>query len=108
MVPLLYGRQARRVVRCLEQGSGESSDLCFLFSDRKPVLLDWAGNAWVLYGQASRAISTGKLNASPRLHIPPINLVVFKGPSGSSKLQGDLILKGASRLDAFSGYPVRT
>ena len=65
-------------------------------------------NAWVLYGQASRVISTGKLNASPRLHIPPINLVVFKGPSGSSKLQGDLILKGASRLDAFSGYPVRT
>ena len=70
--------------------------------------LVFAGNAWVLYGQASRAISTGKLNASPRLHIPPINLVVFKGPSGSSKLQGDLILKGASRLDAFSGYPVRT
>jgi len=61
-----------------------------------------------LHGQASRAISTGKLSASPRLHTPPINLVVFQGPSGGSRPQGGLILGGASRLDAFSGYPVRT
>jgi len=30
------------------------------------------------------------------------------GPLGESSSQGDLILGGASRLDAFSGYPVRT
>ncbi len=33
------------------------------------------------YGQAERAISNGKLNASPRLHIRPIKLVVFQCPS---------------------------
>ena len=52
--------------------------------------------------QANRAISTGQLNALPRLHLQPIDVVVYHGP------QGYLVLKGASRLDAFSGYPVRT
>ena len=33
------------------------------------------------YGQAERAISTGKLNPLLNLHIRPINLVVFQGPS---------------------------
>ena len=52
--------------------------------------------------QAYRAISTSQLKALPLLHLWPIDVVVFHGP------QGDLVLKGASRLDAFSGYPVRT
>ena len=38
----------------------------------------------------------------------PINVVVFYGPTGLSRSQGKLILKEASRLDAFSAYPVRT
>ncbi len=62
---------------------------------------------WVLYGQASRAISTGQLNALQRFHIRPINQLVLLDPSGGSRPRGDLILKEASRLDAFSGYPVR-
>jgi len=33
-------------------------------------------------GQAERPISTGLLNALLRLHARPINLVVYKGPSG--------------------------
>ena len=33
-------------------------------------------------GQASRAVSTGKLNASRRLHLQPINQVVFLGSLG--------------------------
>src|SRR6202043_4258582 len=33
------------------------------------------------YGQAERAISTGKLHALLRFHLQPINLVVFLGPS---------------------------
>ena len=33
-----------------------------------------------LYGQAARIISTGKLNALLRFHIPPINQVVYLGP----------------------------
>ena len=52
--------------------------------------------------QANRAISTGQLNALLRLHLRPIDEVVYLGP------QGYLVLRGASRLDAFSGYPVRS
>ena len=33
------------------------------------------------YGQAERAISTGKLHALLRFHFQPINQVVFLGPS---------------------------
>jgi hypothetical protein len=49
-----------------------------------------------------RAISTGRLHGLPRFHLRPIDVVVFHGS------QRDLVLRGASRLDAFSGYPVRT
>ncbi len=52
--------------------------------------------------QAYRTISTGQLSALPRLHLRPIDVVVYHGP------QGYLVLRGASRLDAFSGYPVRS
>ena len=34
-----------------------------------------------IYGQAERAISIGKLNALLRLHLRPIDVVVFDGPS---------------------------
>ena len=52
--------------------------------------------------QAYRAISTSQLNALLRLHLWPIDEVVYLGP------QGYLVLRGASRLDAFSGYPFRS
>ena len=32
-------------------------------------------------GQAARPISTARLNALRRLHLRPINLVIFQGPS---------------------------
>ena len=64
--------------------------------------------SFLLYGQASRAISTGQLNALQRFHTQPINVLVLNGSLEDLKSQGDLILEGASRLDAFSGYPVRT
>ena len=38
--------------------------------------------AWVLYGQAARSISTGRLHVLPRVDRRPINVVVFDGPSG--------------------------
>ena len=37
-------------------------------------------------GQANRQISTGKLNALLRVHLRPINLVVFEVPQGISSL----------------------
>ena len=60
------------------------------------------------YGQASRLISTGRLNTSPCLHLQPIEQLFSLFPSGPSSGQGCLILGMASRLDAFSGYPFRT
>ena len=49
-------------------------------------------------------ISTLRLHTLPHFHLEPINLVVYKG----SYILGNLILRGASRLDAFSAYPLRT
>ena len=67
--------------------------------DRRWLLGQRPLSAW---NQADRAISTGPLNALPRLHFRPIDVMVCHGS------QGYLVLRGASRLDAFSGYPVRT
>ena len=58
-------------------------------------------------GSSPRPISTRLLNDSRHLHIVPINLVVFKG-SYLIVSVGYLILRPASRLDAFSVYPIRT
>ena len=52
--------------------------------------------------QANRTISTGKLHTLLCFHTRPINVVVFHGS------QGILVLRWVSRLDAFSGYPIRT
>ena len=54
-----------------------------------------------------RRISTGQLNPSQGLHLRPIYPVVSRTPYFLYET-GYLILKSASRLDAFSGYPVRT
>ena len=48
-----------------------------------------------------RAIRTARLRWLPNFHLRPIDVVVFHGP------RGDLVSRGVSRLDAFSGYPVR-
>ena len=53
-----------------------------------------------------RPISTGRLNALLRLHLRPINLVIYQGPY-QIKSVGNLILERASRLYAFSAYPFR-
>ena len=53
-----------------------------------------------------RPISNSQLRTLLHFHLCPIYLVVFKG---SYYLRmGYLILRGASRLDAFSVYPVQT
>ena len=49
-----------------------------------------------------RAISTGQLHRLPCFHLRPINVVVYHGS------RRDLVLRRISRLDAFSGYSVRT
>ena len=53
-----------------------------------------------------RSISIGQLHALLHLHLQPIYLMVYKG--SYFLRMGNLILKMASRLDAFSVYPCRT
>src|SRR3712207_8817334 len=48
--------------------------------------------------QADRAISTGKLNALPRLHTWPINVVVFHGSQGSTRFKVGFPLRCLQRL----------
>ena len=52
------------------------------------------------------AVRTGRLRRSPAVHSRPIDLVVFQEPSHLRA--GNLVLKRASRLDAFSAYPFPT
>ena len=59
-------------------------------------------DGFVVVSSANRVISTGQLNGLPRFHLRPIDVVVFHGS------RRDLVLRRVSRLDAFSGYPVRT
>ena len=59
-------------------------------------------------GWSSRsAVRTGRLRRSPAVHSRPIDLVVFQEPSDLFG-HGNLVLKRASRLDAFSAYPFPT
>ncbi|CDN43168.1 hypothetical protein BN871_FO_00160 [Paenibacillus sp. P22] len=60
--------------------------------------------AFLTHRISPRPISIRQLHALLRFHPEPINLVVYQG----SYILGNLILRGASRLDAFSAYPVRT
>ncbi len=64
-------------------------------------------NARICSKSSPRLISTGQLNTLLCLHFRPINQMVFLEPYHLNGV-GDLILGGASRLDAFSVYPVRT
>ena len=52
--------------------------------------------------ELDRAIRTGKLRVSPRFDSRPIDVMVSHGS------RRDLVSRGVSRLDAFSGYPVQT
>ncbi len=57
-------------------------------------------------GTSPRPISTGRLGITA-VHLRPINPVFCWGPYPVVPV-GNLILKRASRLDAFSGYHFRT
>ena len=73
--------------------SGITRELLYHF----PTLTFWS---------SPRPISSSQLHALQHFHPCPINLVVFKGSYFFR--MGYLILRGASRLDAFSVYPVPT
>src|SRR5437879_13569390 len=54
-----------------------------------------------------RPISTAQLKRLPVLHLRPINQLVSLGSYLVNPV-GDLVLRWASYLDAFSTYPIRT
>ena len=59
-----------------------------------------------IFRSSPRPISSSQLHTLPCFHLCPIYLVVFKG--SYCFRMGYLILRGASRLDAFSVYPFQT
>ena len=59
------------------------------------------------FRSSPRPISIGKLHASQRFHRRPIYLIVSEG-SYLLYAVAVFFFRGASRLDAFSVYPVRT
>ena len=61
----------------------------------------------LVFWLSPRPISTSQLHALLHLHTWPINLVIYKGSYWINSM-GNLILRGVSRLDAFSAYPFRT
>ena len=61
--------------------------------------------AFFAFWSSPRPISNSQLHTLPCFHLCPIYLVVFKGSYFFR--MGYLILRGASRLDAFSVYPVQ-
>ena len=68
---------------------------------RRLVIHDTSSLLW----SSPRPISDSQLHVLPHFHLCPIDLVVFKGVY--SFRMGYLILREASRLDAFSVYPFR-
>ena len=59
----------------------------------------FVSRTWIMRAiKLDRAISTGKLNASPRLHTQPINVVVFHGSQGSTRFEVGFPLRCLQRL----------
>ena len=87
-------RAPNRFTRCL------SRSFCLVFgsmtSAGKRSL--WGTRLLPDRNQAYRAISTGQLNASPRLHLQPIDVVVFHGPQGRPGFEGGFPLRCLQRL----------
>ena len=73
---------------------------CFLLFRDRPLCLSLSLRS------NPRPISNSQLHTLLHFHLCPIYLVVFKGSYFFR--MGYLILRGASRLDAFSVYPFRT
>jgi hypothetical protein len=81
--------------------------LCFFWGCVTCTVHARPGWVWCGVGGASpRPISTGRLGIAA-VHLRPINPLFWWGPYPLEGV-GNLILKRASRLDAFSGYHFRT
>src|ERR1700744_1546718 len=96
-------RQSHQVIQPIRIGLNSGSGLspgtdpgiCYVLRSEDDF------HAWCDH-ELYRAIRTSQLRALPRFHTWPIDVMVYHGP------RGDLVSRWVSRLDAFSGYPVRT
>ena len=81
MFPLRYGHRENKIyVRTIQKTA-----LTFFIEYGKPEHLRQGQKPSAKSSkvdQASRPISIARLNALPHLHLRPINLVIFQGPSG--------------------------
>ena len=83
------------------QGTGSSAKAGAYWSLKNSI-----ASTNIIVNPSPRPISTGRLNVLPRVHLRPINVVVYHGPYQVDPV-GDLILERASHLDAFSAYLFR-
>ena len=72
-----------------------SQNWSIVFSASIPIFEMGIGNE---SNQDNRAISTGKLNALPRLHTRPINVVVYHGSQGRTRFEVGFSLRCLQRL----------
>ena len=79
---------------------------CHLLANVQASLFPSCPDRFLAFWSSPHPISSSQLHTLLCFHPCPINLVVFKGVY--SFRMGYLILRGASRLDAFSVYPFRT
>ena len=79
---------------------------CLCVVCRVVVVVWFLCGGWLVWVTSPRPISTGRLGIAA-VHLRPIDPVVCGWPYPIVWV-GNLILKCASRLDAFSGYHVRT
>jgi len=111
-------RRASRAVGAIPEGvvtilrdvgpSGWGSSLVCGVTFGRPDAGGRTGSCGGRSGWSSRsAVRTGRLRRSPAVHARPIDLVVSQEPSQEIPA-GSLVSEGASRLDAFSAYPVPT
>ena len=95
----------RSLTTVFEMGTGVTSPLYSPDPEgvpSKPNNVHPPPNHW----SSARPISIGQLHALPHFHLRPINVVVSHGSYPIK--EGNLVLWGASHLDAFSAYPVQT
>ena len=88
-------------------GTGGSSPLLSPRNLLSDCTLKTAQQLLIFFRSSPRPISTSQLKALLPLHTWPINLIIYEGSYQINSV-GDLFLRAASHLDAFSAYPFRT
>ena len=99
LVRIGFACKTNAVAVCLRQTASLAHRFCFTKSTVTTCFQQ-------VVRTSPRTISTVQLHMLPHFHLQPINRIVSPGPYFFR--MGNLISKGASRLDAFSVYPVRT